>query len=405
MRFAQNTVEDERYGVPFLTSTTMLQADLSTLPLISRKMAESAKYRILRIQHGMTLISCSGAIGRMVYTRSDMEGIWSSQDVVKILPNSSEILSGYLYAYLSSPIGIELAKSGTYGALVPHIEREHLVRLPIPRLGDEVEQLAHALVERAAESRSNAAAMLRQAQEKVRSLFPSGAANTHSVWGVVNASRVQSRLDAYYFSERCMMARRAFDDADVDDHCTLGEVAEVFIPGIFKRRYADDPEFGYPYITGGDVFQISPTSDQYLLRPIADKYRLRVSKRTILIQEAGQLGGLIGRSALVGTYLDGFAVSNNMVRVTTNDDLDTGYVFALLSTSEGVRLIARESAGSSIPHIDVNRVRNIRIPWPSIEVRREIGELVTQAQTLRDQACVDENEARAIVERVIEDAS
>src|SRR5262249_24190706 len=154
------------------------------------------------------------------------------------------------------------------------------------------------------------------------------------------STSLQARCDAYYFSVRCQAARRAFDTALVDQHQRLERAADVFIPGIFKRRYADDPAYGVPYITGGDVFELAPQSDRYLMRRVAEANNLRVVKGTLLIQEAGQLGGLIGRSVMVGGHLDGFAVSNNMVRVRAHDPRDAGFLFAVLSTEEGVTLVS-----------------------------------------------------------------
>ena len=122
----------------------------------------------------------------------------------------------------------------------------------------------------------------------------------------------------------------------------------------------------------------------------------------IVIQEAGQLGGLIGQSALVGDHLHGFACSNNMVRVTPKNEEDTGYLFAVLASTYGVRLISREAAGSSIPHIEAGRVRAISIPWPEEWVRGRIGKLVMDAQRLRDEAVSADREARALVEKAIE---
>src|SRR5579885_3867889 len=63
-RFARLYVDDPDYGVPFLGSTDILNADLSTLPLLSKKLVE--RLPELLIQDGWTLITCSGTIGRMV---------------------------------------------------------------------------------------------------------------------------------------------------------------------------------------------------------------------------------------------------------------------------------------------------------------------------------------------------
>ena len=405
--FRRNYVDSREHGVPFLTSGSMLRADLTHVGLLRRKDAESTKLGYLRLTRGTTLISCSGSIGRTVYARPDMEGMWASQDIMKVVPDPRKISSGYVFAFLSSKFGVPMVTSGTYGAIIQHIEPEHIADLPVPRLGEELENRVHQLVEEAAQARSTAVRLLAEVKLQLTDQLGLGVWS-NSERGTASSAKsgwLADRLDAYYYSARCIFARQAFDAAPNFELRRLQSVADVFIPGIFKRLYADDPSFGVPYITGADVFQIAPTSDQYLQRRVAETYGLVIGKGTILVQEAGQLGGLIGRSVLVGNYLDGFAVSNNMIRITAKDPADTGYLFAVLSSEPGVTLIAREAAGSSIPHIDANRVRQIEIPWASQAIRAAIGAPVVQAWSLRDKACADELEARELVERAIKEAA
>jgi len=408
-QFVRNYVHDRANGVPFVSSGSMLRADLSVLPLLSKKDATSNKLSYLRLSEGTTLISCSGAIGRMVYVGPDMDGMWSSQDVMKVVPDSAKVASGYLYAYLSSKFGVPQVISGTYGAIIQHIEPNHIADLHVPRLGKKIEQRAHRLMEEAANKRARAATLLETATKLFVSSVGIGplrpeADHTSPHLSVVGASLVQSRLDAFYYCDINQEARLGFDNAKCR-LCRLEEVANVFIPGIFKRRYADDPKHGYPYITGADVFQVVPTSDKYLMRKVSEQYQLVLKSGMILIQEAGQLGGLIGSSVQVGEYLDGFACTNNMVRVTPNDVRDAGYLYTVLASPYGVRLIAREAAGSSIPHIEVSRVQRLVIPWASESTRHRIGKPAIEARRLRDEACSDEREARVLVERTIEEAA
>lgn len=408
--FRRNYVTDPNHGVPFLTSSGILLADLTTLPLLNKKDALSSRLSYLQLHEGMTLISCSGSIGRMAYARPEMNGIWSSQDVLKVVPNPNRIPPGYLYAFLSSKFGVPLVVEGTYGAIIQHIEPSHIANLPVPRLKDRIELQAHKLVQEAAEARTVASDLFARSQEllfeRLKMPLP------RPVWSykrpLVNMCAAQSfreRGDAFYYSPVNRDAREAFDQAKCRQSAPLGEVAEVFIPGIFKRLYADDPAYGYPYITGADVFQLSPVSDKYLLKRVAEGYRLVLRRGMIVIHEAGQLGGLIGRSVQVGRYLDGFACTNNMVRVVPKSGEDAGYLFAVLSSEYGVRLIAREAAGSSIPHIEQGRVAAIMIPWPEEEVRNVIGQGALEALALRDKANEKENEARRLVESAIAEAN
>jgi len=405
-RITRQWAADAAHGVPFLTSTSILQADLSDLRFISRRAVRENPKLIIR--EGHTLITRAGTIGRMSYARPDMDGMACTEDVLRVIPDSQRVPSGYLYAFLSSKFGVPLVTSGTYGAIIQHIEPQHIADLPVPRLGDAVEKRVHGLVKGAARKRTNATQLLSQADSCVRAMLGKpvdDGCDHEKTWTFVSCTRLQSRFDAYYFSNRCEAARRALDTAQVDEHRRLADVATVFIPGIFKRRYADDPRFGVPYITGGDVFQLTPKSERYLMHRVVTEHQLAVEEGTILIQEAGQLGGLIGRSVMVGSHLDGFAVSNNMVRVKSNVRRDAGFIFALLSTDEGVTLIAREAAGSSIPHMDATRVRGLQIPWPNQKRRYEVSDLVDEAIKLRDGATLAEDEARTLVERAIEEAT
>ncbi len=404
-QFKRNYVDSPDHGVQFLTGGDVLSADTSRLPLLSRRDAHSPKLSYLRLEPGMTIISCSGAIGRMAYVRDDLAGVWSSQDVLKVVPDSQKIPPGFIHAYLSSKFGVPLVVSGTYGAIIQHIEPAHVADLPVPRLGKNLEQRAHELVTSAANARSEAVKLLAQADAtfiEVLSLpKPKRQAEYNSPYiACASSAQFLQRGDGFYYASLNSDARRAFDSAK--SMTTLGEVADVFIPGIFKREYASDPAFGVPYITGGDVFQLAATSEQYLLRRIANDLRLVLRKGMVVIQEAGQLGGLIGRSVLVGEHLDGFACSNNMVRVTAKNEANIGYLFATLASTYGVRLVSREGAGSSIPHIEAGRIRDLSIPWPAEEVRIRIGKPVMDAQRLRDKAVSAEREARALVEGAIE---
>jgi type I restriction enzyme S subunit len=404
--FSRRYVEDPVLGEPYVSAKDLVTASVRPSAYLSRSHGELLNE--LRLRQGMVLITCSGMnLGRAIWGRQDLDGLVGSHDLIRVCPNGDVVPPGYLHAFLSGRYGHGFIRKQIYGGNIKHIEPAHLANLPVPRIGDEAEGEAHRLVDLAASNRTKAIHLLKASLNAVDDLLNAAGSGSQSdaPWSPVAASRLQSRCDAYYYSIKCEAARRAFDGATVPEHRTLGEVAQVFIPGIFKRRYADDPAFGVPYITGGDVFQLAPTSDRFLMDRVAQDNQLVIKKGMFLIQEAGQLGGLIGKSVFVGDHLDGYAVSNNMVRVTARDERDAGYLFALLSTNAGVTLIAREAAGSSIPHMDANRIRSLSLPWPGAAQRHEISRTVVDAIALRDRAAEAEDEARALVERAIEEAA
>jgi len=399
-QFVRNYVESPEHGVPFMTGSSMQLADLSSLPFLSKRDAQGPKLSHLELQPGMSLISCSGTIGKMAYTRPEMKGVWSSQDALKVVADPERIEPGYLYAYLSSKFGVPLLVSGTYGSIIQHLEPHQIAGLPVPRFGDALEHEVHGLVEETAKLRTKASARKKAAIAAfVESCglpipLPSWRYPTPHL-GEATVARFAERMDSTYYIAPCAEARTAFDAASkLGTSKTLSEVAEVFIPTIFKRLYAPDPAQGVPYITGADVFCIHPKTDLHLMRAVAHENRLVLENGMIVLHEAGQRYGLIGRGVMVGRTLHGFACTNNMVRLVPHDPEETGYIFAVLSSEFGLRLMKREAAGSSIPHLDATRVSAVSIPWPKEGIRRNVAALAHEARECWDKA--DELEDRAV---------
>jgi type I restriction enzyme S subunit len=403
-KFSRTYVEDPQYGVPFLGGSSLQNADLSDLPLLSKQQALGKHLRHLEVKRGMTLITCSGTIGKMAYARSEMEGMWASQHVMKVVHDEGKIPSGYLYAFLSSKFGIPMIMAGTYGSIIQSIEPHHIAGLPIPRFGDDLEGEIHGLMEKAAELRSHASRL----KKASISTFEKRCQIPHAksvreypspLYGRATSGMLADRMDSTYFIPPCTEAREAFDQAA--EQKRLGEVASVFIPGIFKREYSSDANFGYPYLTGADVFCIKPKSEQNLLKTVAERYSLVLEEGMIVLHEAGQRYGLIGHGVMVGATLDGFACTNNMVRISPFHKEDAGYIYAVLSSEHGVRLLKREAAGSSIPHLDESRIRNLSIPWPSSTIRKEVANLAHQARSNWDEADKLEDKALNLLAEAI----
>lgn len=405
-RITRLWVNDSEFGFPFLSSTDITQTDLSNLSYIAKSVAR--KNSQLLIKDRWILITRSGTIGRMAYAREDMNGMACTEDVLRVIPDENAAKSGYIYAYLSSKFGLPIVVSGTYGSIITHLEPRHIADLPVPRLG-VVEDQAHDLAQGAASNRVLATKLIDEAINEVYSALgmmvqaEGKQSNTPSLT-TQTSSLLLKRMDAYYYSNENSEARQAFNRAgDLFGNENLGDIADVWIPNIFKRLYAEDPNYGCPYFTGKEIYELFPSTHLFLKREVAQNYRLILSAGMILVQDSGQISGLIGRPVQVGKHLEGAACTNNMVRIQTPDILDNGYLFALLSTHYGIRLLKREASGSSIPHLDEGRIKRLAIPWPAQSIRLSIGTKVIKALHLRDEAVDMENKARALVEHAIEE--
>lgn len=404
-RFPRVYVDDPTNGVPFLGSTDILDADLSNVSLLSKKQVEANPALVL--DEGWTLITCSGTIGRMAYARSDMKGMAGSQHFMRVAPDITKITPGYLYAYLSSRFGVPIVVSGTYGAIIQHIEPHHIADLPVPRLG-AVEDQAHELIQGAADLRVEAAELLKTAGQMVNDQFgfPEKLALSHRVFSCSTASStlVLKRLEATFHDAVAQESDRLIAGVPrKDEFSTLGiAISET---GRLKQVFVDE-EYGAPFLTSGEIFRQRYEPTRFLsYRLLPDESEWAIREGDLLLARSGQVGGIIGRGVWADRRFAGGCVSVDVLRLSAqNSHILPGYLYAyLFLTDVGYRQLIRTAAGSSIPHLSAADVSRLLIPRCDSALEAEINELVWNAGHKRAEAQEKEDQARTLVERTIEE--
>ncbi|WP_447899783.1 methylation-associated defense system restriction endonuclease subunit S MAD5 [Stenotrophomonas sepilia] len=397
--FKRNYVDSAEYGVPFISSGSMLLADLSTLPRLRRLDAESGRLSYLRLRPGMMMISCSGTVGRMTYVRPDMDGVWSSQDVLKVVPNPERVPSGYLYAFLSSRYGVPLVVSGTYGAIIQHIEPEHIAELPVPRFGPVFEQEVAQLIDAAAAERVAASKHRRAALELFQAKI-GWSRHADSIARAPMASALLGRMDAFHYAPRVETGR-----ASLAAHLgvRLGDQVErVFEPNRGSRLKVTDPAFGVPFLSSSSVFELNPSAEYLISRSLTPNLEgLLVSDCDVLIPRSGQLGGIIGRAVLPLPMNVGQAGSEHLVRVRCHSPQDAAYLWAVLASGPGYWALVGTAFGSSIPSLDSSLISDLTIPWLSDLDRQQIGALAEKAVVAQNKGNELEAKAVALLEEKI----
>lgn len=404
-RFPRIYVDDPAKGIPFLGSTDILDADLSFVSLLSKKQVEGNPALVL--DEGWTLITCSGTIGRMAYARSDMKGMSGSQHFMRVVPDSEKIKPGYLYAYLSSRFGVPIVVSGTYGAIIQHIEPQHIADLPVPRLG-VVEEQAHDLIQGAADLRVEAAELLETAGRMVNEQFgfPEKLALSHRVFScsVAPSTLVLKRLEATFHDAVAQESDRLIAGVSrKDEFSTLGiSISET---GRLKQVFVNE-EYGAPFLTSGEIFRQRYEPVRFLSnRLLPDESEWATQEGDLLLARSGQVGGIIGRGVWADSRFAGGCVSVDVLRLgAQNSQVLPGYLYAyLFLTDVGYRQLIRTAAGSSIPHLSAPDVSRLLIPRCDNALETQINELVWNAGRKRAEAQEKEDGAVALVERTIEE--
>ena len=406
--FARNFVSDPAFGVPFLSSSSVLHAELKYADLLRVQDANSARLAPLRIEEGMTLIVRSGTIGRMTYARTEMNGMWSSEHLLKVVPNPNLVSPGYLYAFLSSRFGVPLIIGETYGAIVRHIEPGHISNLPVPLAPDAIQNDAHRLVTEAAEMRTWASTELRaviREIEEAAGLPPLDIryASERPDTSLVKASALRGRMDGLFHSSYHQEALARLRSLPEDRRTSVEELASrVFQPPIFKRIPVDDPHYGAPFFGTSALMRADPDASYLLSRRTPGLSDLFVNETTLLVPRSGQLVGIIGHAVLPhGDVVNG-AITEDAIRVFCSEETTAGYLLACLSSEYGRRQLKSRAFGSSIPHLNEGTIAGVVIPQLDTPQMEKLGCRAFAARSARHNAVYREREARALVEDWIE---
>ena len=400
-QFSRTYVDSVEHGVPFVGSSAMLASDLSNLPLLRKQDALSPKLRHLELKPGMTMISCSGTIGRTVYARSDMAGMWSSQHIMKVVPDVSKIPSGYLFAFISCKYGIPIVVSGTYGSIIQSIGPQHISTLPVPRFADKLEQKVHVLVEAAANHRAEAAFWRRKAISAVEKALDWHFPAAHASHAIVNAGLLVRRMDGHHHSPVIQHARRALGK-HTDSSRISTRVESVFEPNRGARRKVEDEACGVPFLSSSTVFELEPRHEYLISRRTPQLDKLLLTSRDLLLPRSGQIGGVIGRAVLPLNAYFGNAASEHLVRIRCRSKEDSFYLWAILASQPGYFATIGTAFGTSIPSLDCSLLSELKVPWICGHFRAELVEYASKVTDLLSQAIVEETLAITLVEDAVE---
>ena len=351
-RESRTWVNDPKYGVPFLSSSDILKADLTDLPLLSKRQVERNPGFLIR--NKWTLITRSGTIGRMVYVRTDMDGMACSEHAMRVVPDEKKIPPGYLSAFLRCKFGVPMVIGGTYGSIIQSIEPEHIADLPVPRLGESIERRAHELVEKAGQLRAEAASVLSQGIDALLNaadlpdLQHPESPYPFSVRSVASR-RLGARFDAFFHGNYHHEALKEIHSCQ-SGYTTVGELSSSVVePTRFKRTRIDDERYGIPFFGTSALFWSEPAPIYMIPKSLTGIEQYVIHRRTLLVPRSGQISGIIGRVILpYGDILDG-AVTEDAIRINCPNENTAGYLFVALSSSYGVRQLKARAYGSSIP--------------------------------------------------------
>ena len=370
------------------------------------------KLDALRVKKGQVLLTCSGTIGNCTYVGNTLNNLIFSTDLIRIEPN---LYNGFIYAFLKSKTGQALIASSNYGAVIQHINPEHLYDLPVPDPPSSLKQEIHNMIEgsfkrrdesnelmNAAQALLQAALQLPDLEELHRRSRQFDKTSRVLNWSM-SSDEVVDRLDASYYVSiveaiEQHIARTAKKVIKVGN----SKISEsVSLPDRFKRVYVEEAD-GVVFFGGKQLYELEPSNKKYLS---INQHKKRITGNlgirtgTILITRSGT----ISKVAAVPEHWNGWIPNEHIIRVVPSSNEVAGYLYAWLSSCYAYPLITRYTHGAVIDEINGEQVSDIVVPLLHDEnAQQEINDTVLEANRKRTEAYNLEQEAlRVLDEKVI----
>lgn len=361
----------------------------------------------LRVRKGQILMTCSGTIGKVSLVSNTLDNCIFSHDLLRINCNN-DLDIGYIYTYLKSRVGNKILLTNSYGAVITHIEPEHLASVPIPNAPEEIKKKIHDLIMCSYELRDESNELLDKAEQilvdelKLPPIEEMLTAEDTVETFNVKLSELNKRADASYHVPVVKAIVKHLKE-HAGELTTIGDERiskKIILAGVFKRTYVEE-EYGYPFLGGKEITQLNPKTEKYLSKAVHKaryEKELRVSENMILVSDRGTIGTV----ALVPKHWNNYAVSQNVLKVIPSNNNIAGYLYVFLNSEYGKLLTCRETYGSVVDMIDNHSLSTIEFPLLKDKTKQaQINALALEANDKRYQAYCLEQEALTIMNKEV----
>ena len=408
-RFKRIYVEKSAKDIPFYLPSTITDVYPRPTKYISPK--TNVDINSLKVKKGMLLMTVSGTIGKCSIVGEYLDNAVFSHDLLRLYGRGQYDV-GYIYAFFNTKIGQLVLQTNNYGAVVQHIEPDHLRNIVISNAPEEIKKQIHNLVMDSYDLRDQSNALMDEAEkilyqelqlppiEKLKPEYYDESIDLRNY--TTKLSRLNLRFDCSYHTPENiailnMLYKYSKQVLYIGDD-TISK--QIILPGRFKRTYVDDKN-GIPFFGGKQLLELNPSNIKYLSR---SQHSDRIDNELYLKENmiAVTCSGTIGKVNIIPKHWENWALNQHVMRIVpTSKDL-AGYIYCWLNTDYGYNLIIRHIYGSVVDEIDDRHLSKVEIPILKNESKqKEINDKVLQANELRYQAYLKEQDAVKMMEDVM----
>ena len=392
-------------GIPFFQPSSITEV----YPKPAKYISENTDVEIeaLKVKKGMMLMSVSGTIGKCSMVGKSLNDKVFSHDLLR-LTGKNDFDTGYIYAYFCTPTGQHMLQTNNYGAVIQHIEPEHLKNIIIPNAPELIKRKIHNLVVESYDLRDQSNELMDEAErilyeelqlspiEQLKPQYFDDSVDLRNY--TTKPSRLGFRLDCSYHTPICNSILKLLNEnADSVVHCGDTIITkDILLPTRFKRTYVEAAH-GIKLIGGKQINELNPGTEKYLAHSSLDD-ELKLKANSVLVTRSGT----IGKTAIVPKHWEEWIGSDHIIRIIPANNGIAGYLYCWLSTEYAQQLVKRNTFGAVVDEIDTDQLSHVEIPLlKNSDKQKEINDKVLQANELRYQAYLKEQEAITIMNGII----
>lgn len=393
-------------AIGFLGSSEMLFVRPKAIKFLSSNVINIEPFKV---NEGTILISRSGTIGNVTFVNRTLAKNLISEHAIRIV---AEEYSGYLYAFFQTETGKTIVKSNTFGAVVDQIEPQHFEKIVVPNASKNQKQEIHNLIVESYELRDESNELIDKAEEilynelqlkpieELESKYFDETVDLRNY--TTKLSQLNLRLEASFHvpSTQAILNAINIHSREVTKIGDKRIASNIILPGRFKRVYVEKHN-GIPFFGGKQLLELNPSNIKYLS---LDQHSKRIGEQLFLKENmtAVTCSGTIGKVNIIPKHWENWTLNQHVMRIVPANIEMAGYIFCWLNTEFGHRLITRHTYGSVVDEIDDRHLSQVEIPLLKSEKKqKEINDLVLQANELRYQAHLKEQEAIKKMEEIL----
>jgi len=404
--FGSNLKNEEyvKKGIPLLRVQNIKEGKLFIDNVVFISESKNKELKRSEVNYGDIVITKTGWLGNATIIPKGIKANIRA-DLAGVRIKDTEIIGKYLAIFIDGNIGKKLCSRLNSGSTRERIVIENMRKLPVPLppkpIQEKIIQLMEEVYKDKKQKEIEAEKLLDSIDDYVLDKLGIKMPNSEDkMCFVADLEDVAGRrIDAYYHQPKFEDVKKTMGNSKY----LLKKVGKILEINSKLENIKDYKEINYVDLSSiNKSLGIISKTKKIPSNKAPSRARQKILKGDLLISS---LAGSLKSIAVVNLEGDNNVASTGFFIIKKSEDYNNNYFFALFRTSFYQRLLYRETAGAIMSSINKEKLEQIKIPLPPIQIQNKIAEEVRKrlkkAEQLQKEAKEEINLAKQKVEEII----